>query len=103
MKSGDDCPFHWLSDQMSKGQLLKGEIVGHQSGGRLDAIFKSVGQKLREGRSSEAEKILLSAIDERSNTPDNFANLKRLLSFTLETAGIFASLGAVVAALWGRR
>ncbi len=96
MKSGDDCPFHWLSDQMSKGQLLKGEIVGHQSGGRLDAIFKSVGQKLREGRSSEAEKILLSAIDERSNTPDNFANLKRLLSFTLETAGRYVeSLEAV--------
>ncbi len=53
----------------------------------IDTIFKSVGQKLREGLSSEAEKILVKTIEGYNHTPDNLANLKRLLSFTLETAG----------------
>ena len=53
----------------------------------IDAVFRSVGQKLREGQSGEAEKILVKTIDDYANTPDNLANLKRLLSFTLETIG----------------
>ncbi len=63
----------------------------------IDALFSSVGQKLREGHSAEAEKILLKNIDGYSHTPDNFANLKRLLSFTLETIGRYKeSLEAVI-------
>ena len=62
----------------------------------IDAIFRSVGQKLREGHSAEAETILLRAIDKFDHTPDNFANLKRLLSFSLETTGRYKeSLEAV--------
>ena len=63
---------------------------------RIDAVFASVGQKLREGLSAEAERILLKTIDGYAHTPDNFANLKRLLSFTLETTGRYVeSLDAV--------
>ena len=54
---------------------------------KLDALFANVGQKLREGFSSEAESILTDAIQNYAQTPDNLANLKRLLAFTLETVG----------------
>ena len=54
---------------------------------KLDAYFASVGQKLREGLSGEAEKILRQNDRGLRHTPDNLANLKRLLSFTLETTG----------------
>ncbi len=54
---------------------------------KLDDVFLSVGRKLREGLSNEAEKILIKTIEGYSHTADNFANLKRLLSFTLETVG----------------
>lgn len=54
---------------------------------KLDALFANVGQKLREGFSSEAESILADAIENYVQTPDNLANLKRLLAFTLETVG----------------
>ncbi len=53
----------------------------------IDTLFSSVGQKLREGLSGEAEQILINTIERYSHTPDDLANLKRLLSFTLETAG----------------
>src|SRR5436190_21952368 len=53
----------------------------------IDAVFRSVGQKLREGLSGDAEKILVKTIDGFDHTPDNLANLKRLLAFTLETIG----------------
>ena len=53
----------------------------------IDAVFRSVGQKLREGLSRDAEQILTRTIEGYDHTPDNLANLKRLLSFTLETAG----------------
>jgi hydrogenase-4 transcriptional activator len=53
----------------------------------LDYIFTTVGQKLTDGFSAEAEKILVETIDNYAHTPDNLANLKRLLSFTLETLG----------------
>ena len=62
----------------------------------LDTLFASVGQKLREGHSAEAEKILVHTIEGFDHTPDNFANLKRLLAFTLETTGRYKeSLEAV--------
>lgn len=53
----------------------------------IDAVFRSVGQKLREGLSGEAEKLLVKTIESYDHTPDNLANLKRLLSFTRETIG----------------
>ncbi len=67
------------------------------SADNIDALFSSVGQKLREGHSAEAEEILLKTIDGYNLSPDNFANLKRLLSFTLETTGRYKeSLEAVI-------
>ena len=54
---------------------------------QTDTLFKSVGQKLREGLSGEAEKILVNAIESYTHNARDLANLKRLLSFTLETAG----------------
>ncbi len=56
-------------------------------GVNLDSIFSGTGQKLREGQSSEAERLLTDAIENFDHSDDNLANLKRLLSFTLETAG----------------
>src|SRR5688572_7597008 len=54
---------------------------------QTDMLFKSVGQKLREGLSDEAEKILVRNIEDFAHKPRDLANLKQLLSFTLETAG----------------
>src|SRR5688572_19121834 len=54
---------------------------------KLDNAFSRVGQKLREGLSGEAEKVLIEAIEARGHDPNDLANLKRLLSFTLETLG----------------
>ena len=69
---------------------------GHISDEEIDTLFASVGQKLREGHSAESEKILAETIERYNHTPDNFANLKRLLSFTLETTGRYKeSLEAV--------
>src|SRR5436189_1892399 len=63
---------------------------------RMNELFLSIGKKLREGLSGEAERILTKAIADPGNTPDDLANLKRLLSFTLETTGRYKeSLEAV--------
>ncbi|HMQ03555.1 MAG TPA: sigma 54-interacting transcriptional regulator [Pyrinomonadaceae bacterium] len=56
---------------------------------RLDGVFSSVGQKLRNGLSNEAERILSETIAGFSHSEDDLANLKRLLSFTLETVGSY--------------
>ena len=62
----------------------------------IDAFFAQVGEKLREGRSGEAERLLLKTIESYDHSPDNFANLKRLLAFTLETTGRYKeSLDAI--------
>ena len=62
----------------------------------LDKIFAAVGQSLRDGHSSEAEKLLTKTIQNFSHTAENLANLKRLLAFTLETVGRYKeSLDAV--------
>ena len=53
----------------------------------LSALFLRVGQKLRDGLSSEAEDILARTIRDYDHPPDALANLTRLQSFTLETLG----------------
>jgi hydrogenase-4 transcriptional activator len=50
-------------------------------------IIKLAAQKLAEGFSAEAERILCDAIENRQHAPDDLANLKRLLAYTLETLG----------------
>ena len=70
--------------RQARGSAAAAKAISFES---IDTIFKSVGQKLREGQSGEAEKILVKTIDGFDHTPDNLANLKRLLSFTLETIG----------------
>lgn len=62
----------------------------------VDSIFSSIGQKLREGLSSEAERVLTGALEKHQHNDDDLANLKRLLAFTLETVGRYKdSLEAV--------
>ncbi|MBX3244144.1 MAG: sigma 54-interacting transcriptional regulator [Acidobacteria bacterium] len=53
----------------------------------LKNIFSQVGQKLREGYSSEAQRVLTNTIANYSHSEDDLAGLNRLLSFTLETLG----------------
>lgn len=53
----------------------------------IDATFLSIGQKLREGKSNEAEAVLRKAIEENVHSEDDLANFKRLLAFTYETVG----------------
>ncbi|MBX3287724.1 MAG: sigma 54-interacting transcriptional regulator [Acidobacteria bacterium] len=53
----------------------------------LKKIFSQVGQKLREGYSSEAQRVLTNTIANYAHSDDDLAGLNRLLSFTLETLG----------------
>ncbi len=62
----------------------------------LETVFSVVGQKLTDGFSAEAEKILVRTIENYAHTPEAFANLKRLLSFTLETLGRYEEALAAV-------
>jgi hydrogenase-4 transcriptional activator len=68
------------------GRVKHGDLqpISHEM---LDGIFSGIGQKLREGRSSEAEKTLIGAIENYAHKDNDLANLKRLLAFTLETVG----------------
>ena len=68
-----------IDGQRGRHRTLNGEA--------LDSIFVSTGQKLRDGQSSEAERLLTGAIENFDHSDENLANLKRLLAFTLETAG----------------
>ncbi len=68
------------SDVHSNGQ----SSVSRES---LNEIFLAVGQKLREGKSSEAEATITKAIDNYRLDPEDLANLRRLLAFTYETVG----------------
>jgi len=54
---------------------------------QLDDVFRAVGSRLREGQSREAEELLIRTLESNSLTADDFADLKRLLAFTLETLG----------------
>ena len=88
---------------MSRSELNSGlQSDGRSARGRqiqpelLDEMFASVGQYLREGLSSKAEKVLTDTIENYIHTPDSLAHLKRLLAFTLETVGRYReSLDAV--------
>ena len=70
--------------RQARGSAAAAKAISFEN---IDAIFRSVGHKLREGQSGEAEKILVKTIETYDHTPDNLANLKRLLAFTLETIG----------------
>ncbi len=53
----------------------------------LDTVFTIVGQKLTDGFSAAAEKILVETIENYDHAPDTLAELRRLLSFTRQTLG----------------
>src|SRR5678815_3791233 len=57
----------------------------------LDHVFATVGQNLRDGKSSKAEKLLMDTIENYTHTAENLANLKRLLAFTFETCLLYTS------------
>jgi transcriptional regulator with PAS, ATPase and Fis domain/Tfp pilus assembly protein PilF len=88
---------------MSRSELHSGLQTDRRAGrGRqiapevLSELFASVGQYLREGLSSKAETVLTETIENYEHGPDDLANLKRLLAFTLETVGRYKeSLEAV--------
>ncbi len=54
---------------------------------RLPTIFAEVEQKLNEGLSSAAEKILTNMLENYSHSDDTDAKFRRLLSYTYETQG----------------
>ncbi|CAN5425775.1 hypothetical protein BH18ACI3_BH18ACI3_20350 [soil metagenome] len=95
--------FSRSAHRVSGGDSVSGSLRDSRSrNGRspspedLDKIFLSVGQNLRDGRSSEAEKTLSETIQNYSHKAENLAHLKRLLAFTLETVGRYKeSLDAV--------
>ncbi|MEP7149264.1 MAG: sigma 54-interacting transcriptional regulator [Acidobacteriota bacterium] len=95
--------FSRSANRVSESESVSGSLKGVRSGRErqispeeLDGIFSSVGQNLRDGRSSEAEKLLSETIQNYNHTAENLANLKRLLAFTLETVGRYKeSLDAV--------
>ncbi|HEX8638507.1 MAG TPA: tetratricopeptide repeat protein, partial [Pyrinomonadaceae bacterium] len=64
----------------------------------LDTVFRSVGQKLTDGLSAEAERILVEIIEKYDHAPDAAAEMKRLLSFTLQTLGRYREAHATVEA-----
>ena len=62
----------------------------------LSEVFANIGQFLRDGLSSKAEKLITDTIAGYRHTADNLAHLKRLLAFALETVGRYKeSLEAV--------
>ena len=63
---------------------------------KINETFKIVAQKLTEGLSVETERILREAIAKQTHTPDNLANLKRFLSYALETLGRYQEALEVV-------
>lgn len=66
------------------GHAAAARAISHEM---IDAVFSKVGQRLREGHSAEAEQLLVRTIEGYDHSRVDLANLKRLLSFTLETAG----------------
>ena len=91
------------ANRMAGSDIISGSQAESRSGKAkqmqpelLDDVFASIGQFLREGLSSKAEKVLTDTIENYAHTADNLANLKRLLAFTLETVGRYKeSLEAV--------
>ena len=82
------------ANQTSGSESVSGSLMDARSDrGRqilpktLDGLFLSVGQYLREGQSSKAERVLIDTIQKYDHGDDDLANLKRLQAFTLETIG----------------
>lgn len=76
------------SNSTPRGRTATGQAAARAiTHAAIDKIFADVGQKLRDGRSNEAERLLSDTIKNFSHTSDDVANLRRLLSFTLETTG----------------
>jgi len=63
------------------------KIASQPTAEQLQKIFLTVGQHLREGQSSKAEELLLRSLERHRYEADDFADLKRLLAFSLETVG----------------
>ncbi len=63
---------------------------------KINEVFSVVKQKLTEGLSVETEYILREAIAKQTHTPENLANLKRFLSYALETLGRYQEALEVV-------
>ncbi len=55
----------------------------------LVRIIAEIRKKLTEGLSSAAEKLILNTLENYSHTPENKAELSQLLSYTLETLGLY--------------
>ncbi|HQU83137.1 MAG TPA: sigma 54-interacting transcriptional regulator [Pyrinomonadaceae bacterium] len=89
LKSGNSRLIGARSGLYSKRQ-------GIVSDEQIKPVFLLIEQKLTDGFSNEAEKILTETIERYNHSADNLANLKRLLSYTLETLGRYKeSLEAV--------
>lgn len=71
----------------AKGRAASAKGAAAFPAANMDTLFRNVGQKLREGLSGAAEKILRDALSNDGHSPDALADLHRLLSFTLETTG----------------
>ncbi|MBS1795160.1 MAG: sigma 54-interacting transcriptional regulator [Acidobacteria bacterium] len=67
-----------------KPQPNKAQKAAAESAARIIELAE---QKLTEGFSAEAERILREAIERPATAPDDLANLRRLLAYTLETLG----------------
>ena len=73
-----------LFDSTADVRVRKLRSISDES---LAKVFAEVQQKLTEGLSSAAEKILNQTIKTYSHTPETLGKLHRLLSYTLETQG----------------
>jgi DNA-binding NtrC family response regulator/tetratricopeptide (TPR) repeat protein len=73
-----------LFEAAGEARLRKSKNI---SGEVLTKIFAEVQQKLTEGLSSAAEKILNQTLSNYTHAPNAKAKLYRLLSYTLETQG----------------
>ena len=63
---------------------------------RLGEVFADIRQKLTEGLSSGAEKILTNMLENYSHTTDTKARFHQLLSYTLETQGRYKEAREVI-------
>ena len=65
----------------------KGKSRPEKSKPNSGEVIVLAGKKLAEGYSAEAERILREALQSGNHSPDDLANLNRLLAYTLETLG----------------
>lgn len=69
---------------VAEARFRKSQILSEEY---LAKTFAEIQQKLTEGLSSAAEKIINQTLENYSHTPENKAKLYQLLSYTLETQG----------------